>query len=597
MALYRCEVKAISRGTGRSCVAAAAYRAGVSLHDERQNLTHNYSFKADILHAEILFPSEAAEWVHDRSILWNKADASEKRKDARTAREVLVALPRELSTAKHVELIRGFVTEQFTMHSIVVDVTIHAPSARDGESQPHAHILVCERALSPEGKFAAKKHGTLENGAAIEAIRAAWGDHVNRALDRAQVAERVDHRSLTRQRTAAVERGDAIEAERLDRPPEPKIGPVAREMERRGFGVRAHALHDALEARVKRGYLNQLAVLKREAADLVQEIADQARQVALDLAVDQLATPSGALAPVEKWQMPQESHQKLRELGKAVSRGSSTPEEKPASPGPEKLGEMPLAIDPLNRTEGWAKERETAPDPQAEQLAAVKAVIDRLGVYRRNWDALMTIQSEGRRLTEEYARMEARATYAEKSFAEWGQRFKDVYRQPKISYARFQQEFAADPELALEVLTKQSEQFGELLGKKGWFGDKDQDRIFAEAGARVLAETGACVWQTHKAMLDENPARQAAAVAAKQAKAQEENIRHLVMDIDVKILEKLIVDTANGLSNVSYQKLSDSEKLLLKSCRDDEKKQRELEINRQIKRENGHGKSRDKGVS
>jgi hypothetical protein len=272
VAIYRCEAKAISRGQGRSCVAAAAYRHAVELRDERQQMTHGYTKKQGVEHSEIIAPEGAPHWATDREKLWNHIDAAEKRKDAMTAREVLLALPRELNLEQQAEAVRSFVQEQFTARGIIADVAIHAPDARDGEKQPHAHIMVSDRALDashPTG-LASKKDRTLADAKGIEAMREAWGRHCNRAMGRAGLGERVDHRSLKAQRAEALSiandnshpeperRLAAVRAVELDRQPEPKIGAVAAAMDRQGRGEKAHAFRDAMEVRQERKRLREL---------------------------------------------------------------------------------------------------------------------------------------------------------------------------------------------------------------------------------------------------------------------------------------------------------------------------------------------------
>lgn len=270
MAIYRCEVKNISRGQGRSCVAAAAYRHAEHLRDERQQMDHSYVQKEGVEHSEIVAPENAQAWTLDREKLWNTADAAEKRKDARTAKEVLVALPRELNTEQQAALVRDFAREEFASKGLVADFAIHAPDARDGEKQPHAHIMLTTRALEGDG-FAKGKDYSLDKPPGIEAIRERWAQHCNRALERAHVSERVDHRSLADQRKAALEvsrdparpEPERVQAAQkaivLNRRPEPKIGPVAQQMDRQGRGEKAHSLRDAMQARSERSVLQRLS--------------------------------------------------------------------------------------------------------------------------------------------------------------------------------------------------------------------------------------------------------------------------------------------------------------------------------------------------
>lgn len=283
MAIYRCEVKNISRGQGRSCVAAAAYRSGSELADERQQMTHSYTRKQGVEHTEIVAPTDAPSWALDRQSLWNRVDEAEKRKDARTAKEVLVALPREMSLPQQIELVRDFAQTEFSSKGLIADIAIHAPDALDGTKQPHAHVMVTTRALDGDG-FAKGKDKSLDQPDGIEAIRERWASHANHSLERAGLEQRVDHRSLEKQRIAALQRGDEIEAIRLDRAPEPKIGPVAAAMVRTGRGEEAHAWADVWAVRKDRGWRDRLAetlrTVQAKALEIGAEIGSKARQLA-----------------------------------------------------------------------------------------------------------------------------------------------------------------------------------------------------------------------------------------------------------------------------------------------------------------------------
>src|SRR3546814_3712600 len=99
MAIYHLAVKSVSRSTGRSAVAAVAYRAGVALENGRDGLVHDYTRRSGVEDAFIVVP-EGAEWAQDRSALWNAAEAAEKRKDAKVAREYELGLPAELDRSE-----------------------------------------------------------------------------------------------------------------------------------------------------------------------------------------------------------------------------------------------------------------------------------------------------------------------------------------------------------------------------------------------------------------------------------------------------------------------------------------------------------------
>jgi len=94
--IFHLHVKNISRADGRSIVAAAAYRAGEALSNEREERVSNFAGRRSVLHSEIITPDDAPEFMRDRSQLWNAVEATERRKDARLAKEIEFALPREL---------------------------------------------------------------------------------------------------------------------------------------------------------------------------------------------------------------------------------------------------------------------------------------------------------------------------------------------------------------------------------------------------------------------------------------------------------------------------------------------------------------------
>lgn len=106
MAIYHCSLRTFSRAEGHSAVAAAAYRSGSLLKDERTGRTHRYEKRTGVKSAFILAPISAPEKFYTRAFLWNAAEASENRKNSRIAREVILALPHELSDKARAELTR-----------------------------------------------------------------------------------------------------------------------------------------------------------------------------------------------------------------------------------------------------------------------------------------------------------------------------------------------------------------------------------------------------------------------------------------------------------------------------------------------------------
>ncbi len=177
MATYHFSAKIISRSSGRSSVAAAAYRAAEQLVDQRQGLEHDYVRRSGVLHTEVLLPSGAPEWLRKCESLWNAVEAVEKRKDAQLAREVVVALPHEVSDKERLELVRGFAQVAFVDRGMIADIAIHAPGKEGDQRNHHAHIMLTTRSLDAEG-FGGKDR-SWNSKALLEEWREDWAEHVN----------------------------------------------------------------------------------------------------------------------------------------------------------------------------------------------------------------------------------------------------------------------------------------------------------------------------------------------------------------------------------------------------------------------------------
>ena len=218
MALYHLSAKALSRSSGASAVAAAAYRSGEDLIDERTGDRHDYSRRSGVDAAEIIAPDQAPDWVRDRAQLWNAAEAAERRRDSQVAREVMVALPVELDVQEQRAGVREFCRQEFASQGMVADVSYHGT----GSENPHAHILLTMRRI--EGQGFGKKERAWNGKERLEGWRESWSNHANRALDRAGRSERIDHRTLKEQRQEALDRGDLEKAAELDREPQVHLG-------------------------------------------------------------------------------------------------------------------------------------------------------------------------------------------------------------------------------------------------------------------------------------------------------------------------------------------------------------------------------------
>ena len=195
MAIFQTRVQIISRSTGKSIVAAAAYRAAASLHDDRCNRSHDFKNKADLLHSAILLPAGAPDELADRERLWNAVEAAERRKDAQLARDVEFSLPHELSDAENIELARAIVQELFVDRGMVADLNVHRgePMPDGSGTKIHAHVLLTLRSVGPGG-FGPKVRAWNAT-ALVQEWREALAVQVNQRLAARGIAARVDHRS------------------------------------------------------------------------------------------------------------------------------------------------------------------------------------------------------------------------------------------------------------------------------------------------------------------------------------------------------------------------------------------------------------------
>ena len=152
MAIYHFNAKVITRGVGRSAVAAAAYASCSQIYNDYDGLTRDYSKKCGNIYSEIFLPPNAPTEWQDRETLWNAVEAAEKTKDSRLSRELVVSLPVELGIDEWKEILQEFISENCVSKGMCADVNIHD---EDGHN-PHAHILLTVRPLDEKGKCQAK---------------------------------------------------------------------------------------------------------------------------------------------------------------------------------------------------------------------------------------------------------------------------------------------------------------------------------------------------------------------------------------------------------------------------------------------------------
>jgi hypothetical protein len=247
---FRLEVRIHSRSAGKgSIVKAAAYRAAERLSErstsvvsgaaersgsalEHGSEVFDFTAKRGVVAAEIHGPDHMPERFTDRGTLWREVEASERRKDARLAREAIISIPRELTREQGIDAVRGWVSEQCVERGMIADVSWHEVRARDGGRNLHAHVLCTTREVTADGF--GRKAREWDRKELVHEWRESWQDHANWQLEQAGVLERVDHRSLAAQRDEALTRGDLATLAKVDREPTVYLPRMDFERERRG---------------------------------------------------------------------------------------------------------------------------------------------------------------------------------------------------------------------------------------------------------------------------------------------------------------------------------------------------------------------------
>ena len=278
IAIYHWNIGIVSRGKGKSAVAAAAYRSGEKLTNEWDGMTHDYTRKGGVVHTEIMLPPHAPPSFSDRSTLWNSVELYEKAGNAQLAREIDAALPIELSREEQIRLVREYCSSQFVSRGMCVDFVIHDTNS----GNPHCHIMLTMRPLDERGAWAAKskkEYDLDENGERIRLPsgrykthkvdltgwndkdntllwRKAWADFTNDFLERNGSPERIDHRSHA-------ERG-------IDEIPTVHMGVAACQMEKKGIATEKGELNRNIQKanRLIREIRAQIGKLKEWIADL-----------------------------------------------------------------------------------------------------------------------------------------------------------------------------------------------------------------------------------------------------------------------------------------------------------------------------------------
>ena len=207
MAIYHLSTKPVSRSSGRTATASIAYRAGIAIKDERTGKEHDYTKRSGVVSTRLHTPNGLKI---ERNELWNLAETTETRKNSRTAREIVVNLPHELSGRGRIMLVNEFAKDLANQYGVAVDVAIHTPDAQGDNRNHHAHIMLTTRKLErlESGRVALtdksqlemsntqlKERGLPSAREELKIIREQWANITNKHLKEAKIDARIDHRS------------------------------------------------------------------------------------------------------------------------------------------------------------------------------------------------------------------------------------------------------------------------------------------------------------------------------------------------------------------------------------------------------------------
>ena len=270
MSIYHCSIKNISRSSGRSAVACAAYRSGEELEDLETGITHDYRKKTGIAFAEIFLCKNAPERFQNREELWNEVEKIEKAADARLAREIEVAIPRELSLEEMKNLVAGY-AKVLTEEGMCVDAAIHLKVGN-----PHAHLMCTTRKIKADGTWDQKEkkvYALDESGNKIPVIDPETGEQKIGARGR-RIWKRVTVAANDLNAKENVEKWRKMWSEHCNAYLEPEQQIDHRSYERQGKKDMIPTIHEGYAAREmeKRGQLAERCEINREIAAANRDI-------------------------------------------------------------------------------------------------------------------------------------------------------------------------------------------------------------------------------------------------------------------------------------------------------------------------------------
>lgn len=373
MAIFHMSISNVSRAKGSSSCASLAYIAASKVYEERTHQTYSYGRKERVMKVATLLPDGAPTAYADAAQLFNAIEKHEQASNARTAKKIVVALPRELSLDESDEILTDFIRDNLCANGYCATYAIHRD--KDGNN-PHAHILVANRQINKKGEWSSKRkmeyaldekgeriplidkktgkqkvdkrnrkqwkrisaeQNPLDKKQFLEQLREAWAVECNKHLSQ---EDRIDHRSNA--------------ARGIDDIPTIHEGYAARAMEARG---------DVSE----RMEINRQIRLKNDLIHQLIEILKEIRDKVLNANIERLAKHdhengwvSQIYATAKKWFTHNRTHEVV------------TPPDEPQVPAPKPQPEPPTTPPVVQKVP-----QVRPPHSLAEELAAAQAATNR----------------------------------------------------------------------------------------------------------------------------------------------------------------------------------------------------------------------------
>ncbi len=338
--MYSMGAQIISRSSGRSAVAASAYRSAQKLRCQATGVLHDYTKKNDVIYSHILTPADTPSFLLDRENLWSEVERVEKRKDAQLARELRLSIPHQLSNAQAIELLNNWTKKVLVSRGMIADVAIHKPT--EGLNL-HAHVMLTMRDIDRENQTFAKKNREWNSRDLLLEMRESWAIACNEAAEHAGHSINWTHESLHTQRQEAIASGDYVSLCAKSYTP---------------------TTHEGLAATAMRKKLTLEAQKKGvQLIDLLEEKAEESGVVGVLLENERAAAERD-----EAQRLAHEMQQQQRELGRVIEAAHRfKPEQEPAPEAAEQ--EPTLEPEPAEP----APEQEPA-EPAPEQQGVVMSI-------------------------------------------------------------------------------------------------------------------------------------------------------------------------------------------------------------------------------